>query len=66
MECEQHLRDINTSIDRMDASMKIMNERLRLLRDVARLEKLWSLDIAQKEKVAWSVEGDENSAFMGC
>lgn len=60
----QSLNVIDSSIDEGICSDAIMAERQSILREVATLEKIYSSDVAQKAKVSWTVEGDENSKVL--
>ncbi|KAL4565958.1 hypothetical protein LXL04_030065 [Taraxacum kok-saghyz] len=55
---------IDGTIDQGAGSATLMAERHGILRDLADIDKVRSLDAAQKTKVVWSVEGDENTAFF--
>ena len=56
--------EIDNCIDDGEASEDLIRERRGILGDLVNLEKVRSLDIAQKVKSTWAVEGDENSAFF--
>ncbi|GKA21373.1 RNA-directed DNA polymerase, eukaryota [Tanacetum coccineum] len=42
----------------------IINERISLLKDIHDLDKRHSSDLAQKAKIQWAIEGDENSKYF--
>ncbi|GJS77431.1 RNA-directed DNA polymerase, eukaryota [Tanacetum coccineum] len=50
--------------DHGKGNVVILNERATLLKDLLDLNAKDSLDMAQKAKIRWSVEGDENSKFF--
>ncbi|GKE17360.1 hypothetical protein Tco_1424937, partial [Tanacetum coccineum] len=60
---ENKLSDIDSSIDKGKASSATLEERLDILNNSISLEKMESIELAQKAKVKWSIEGDENSKF---
>ncbi|GKC10692.1 RNA-directed DNA polymerase, eukaryota [Tanacetum coccineum] len=47
-----------------DDKQRSINERTSLLKELHNINKCHSLDMAQKAKVRWSIEGDENSKFF--
>lgn len=58
------LVEIDKFIDDGQSSDDIIRERREILRDLANLEKTRSINVAQKVRSIWAVEGDENSAFF--
>lgn len=58
------LKEIDKGIDDDISNDEVIAEWLGILGDIAKLEKTKSLDVSQKTKVKWSVEGDENSVFF--
>nr|GEX23545.1 RNA-directed DNA polymerase, eukaryota [Tanacetum cinerariifolium] len=57
------LFDIDSSIDKRKASSTILEERLDILNNIISLEKMKSIELVQKAKVKWLIEGDENFKF---
>ncbi|GJW30927.1 RNA-directed DNA polymerase, eukaryota [Tanacetum coccineum] len=53
--------DLDKTIDHGKGNAEIVNERATLLKDLFDLNAKESLDMAQKAKIRWFVEGDENS-----
>ncbi|GJY32359.1 RNA-directed DNA polymerase, eukaryota [Tanacetum coccineum] len=58
------LADIDHSLDKGEASSNSLEERMRIMSKLADLEKIDSLELAQKAKIKWSIEGDENSKYF--
>ena len=50
-------------MDDGEASEVVMAERRQLLQKVVDLDRLAIMDIMQKAKIKWAIEGDENSKF---
>nr|GEV04250.1 RNA-directed DNA polymerase, eukaryota, reverse transcriptase zinc-binding domain protein [Tanacetum cinerariifolium] len=42
----------------------MVNERSNLLKELQEFNSITSLDMAQKDKIRWAIEGDENSKFF--
>ncbi|GJT53905.1 RNA-directed DNA polymerase, eukaryota [Tanacetum coccineum] len=58
------LTGIDSSLDKGDVSSDILEERLNIMHKLSDLENMVSLELAQKAKIKWSIEGDENSKFF--
>ncbi|GJZ83158.1 hypothetical protein Tco_0648331 [Tanacetum coccineum] len=58
------LVDIDKSIDAGYANSDLLNNRTNVMTSLLDLEKLKSLEVAQKAKIKWSIEGNENSKFF--
>nr|GEV20711.1 hypothetical protein [Tanacetum cinerariifolium] len=63
-EWKNKLSDIDSSIDKGKTSSTILEERMAIMNNLSSLEKMESIELAQKAKVKWSIEGDENSKFF--
>ncbi|GJR65771.1 RNA-directed DNA polymerase, eukaryota [Tanacetum coccineum] len=57
------LADLNVIIDKGDASDDIISKRTEVVNSIEELEKLKSMEAAQKAKIKWAIEGDENSKY---
>nr|GEU52410.1 putative RNA-directed DNA polymerase, eukaryota, reverse transcriptase zinc-binding domain protein [Tanacetum cinerariifolium] len=55
---------INKLFDSGHSNEELVNERTSLLNELHNINKCLSLDMAQKVKVRWAVEGDENTKFF--
>nr|GFC50379.1 RNA-directed DNA polymerase, eukaryota, reverse transcriptase zinc-binding domain protein [Tanacetum cinerariifolium] len=58
------LSDIDISLDKGEATSAMLDERLNIMNDLTSLENNVSLELAQKAKIKWAIEGDENSKFF--
>ncbi|GJV05373.1 RNA-directed DNA polymerase, eukaryota [Tanacetum coccineum] len=58
------LNDIDLLIDDKKVDCELLNKRSEVLNSLQDLEKLESLELAQKAKIKWSIEGDENSKYF--
>nr|GFA38625.1 RNA-directed DNA polymerase, eukaryota [Tanacetum cinerariifolium] len=58
------LADIDHSLDKGEVSFDSLEERMRIMSKLADLEKIDSIELAQKAKIKWSIEGDENSKYF--
>ncbi|GKB80138.1 RNA-directed DNA polymerase, eukaryota, reverse transcriptase zinc-binding domain protein, partial [Tanacetum coccineum] len=58
------LVEIDSSFDKGDATPETLEERINIMNKLSALENLDSLELAQKTKVKWLIEGDENSRYF--
>nr|GEX95635.1 RNA-directed DNA polymerase, eukaryota [Tanacetum cinerariifolium] len=58
------LANLDTLIDNKCVDQQVINNRSQVIQSLFDLEKIESLEIAQKVKIKWSIEGDENSKFF--
>ncbi|GJS59060.1 RNA-directed DNA polymerase, eukaryota, partial [Tanacetum coccineum] len=58
------LNEIDVLIDVKKVDQELLNKRVDVLNSLQELEKLEAMEIAQKVKIKWSIEGDENSKFF--
>nr|GEV11794.1 WPP domain-interacting tail-anchored protein 1-like [Tanacetum cinerariifolium] len=58
------LSNIDSLIDKGKVSLAILEGRLDTMNKLASLENMESSELAQKSKVKWSIEGDENSKIF--
>lgn len=56
--------EIDENIDKYIASDVEKQERLDLLKECDDLTNLEDIDMVQKARIKWDVEGDENSKFI--
>ncbi|GJT68254.1 hypothetical protein Tco_1019734 [Tanacetum coccineum] len=47
-----------------DANSDLLNTRMNVVKSLQDLDKLDSLEVAQKAKIKWSIKGDENSKYF--
>ncbi|GKD38272.1 RNA-directed DNA polymerase, eukaryota, reverse transcriptase zinc-binding domain protein [Tanacetum coccineum] len=57
------LNSINAKIDRGKGDDNDINRRLEIIRLIQDIDKVDSMEMAQKEKIKWAIEGDENSKY---
>ncbi|GJX68534.1 RNA-directed DNA polymerase, eukaryota [Tanacetum coccineum] len=58
------LVDIDKTIDVGNANSDLLNNRMNVMNSLLDLDKLKSLEVAQKAKIKWSIEGYENSKYF--
>ena len=58
------ISDIDLKIDKGQATKEDMELRLRILKELGDLECVEAMDLAQKAKIRWGIEGDENTKFF--
>ncbi|GKA03684.1 RNA-directed DNA polymerase, eukaryota [Tanacetum coccineum] len=64
---KKKIADIDALLDNEIVSPESMADRSNAMNDLINLEKIESIELAQKAKLKWSNEGDENSKnFHGC
>ncbi|GKD44317.1 RNA-directed DNA polymerase, eukaryota [Tanacetum coccineum] len=61
---KEELRVLDEVIDKGEGSDTILTKRLELINDIKRIEQLKAKEMAQKSKIKWAIEGDENSRFF--
>ncbi|GJW57332.1 RNA-directed DNA polymerase, eukaryota [Tanacetum coccineum] len=62
----KHKRDLEaleTTIDKGEGTDEVVNARIEVVKSLQNIDKLQALEMAQKAKLQWSIEGDENSRF---
>nr|GEV83627.1 RNA-directed DNA polymerase, eukaryota, reverse transcriptase zinc-binding domain protein [Tanacetum cinerariifolium] len=63
-QCKADLEAMEVTIDSGNGNEEIVIKRMELVKNLQHIDKLNSLEIAQKAKVKWPIEGDENSGFF--
>ncbi|GJW52675.1 RNA-directed DNA polymerase, eukaryota [Tanacetum coccineum] len=61
---KEELRTLDDDIENDNGSNTMVNKRMEVINDLQCIDKLNAMDMAQKTKIKWSVEGDENSQFF--
>nr|GEV33423.1 RNA-directed DNA polymerase, eukaryota [Tanacetum cinerariifolium] len=61
---KSELEAINSIIDRGNGGEVEVNTRADIINKILKIDKLHSMEMAQKAKVKWIVEGDKNSSFF--
>ncbi|GJX58871.1 RNA-directed DNA polymerase, eukaryota [Tanacetum coccineum] len=57
------LAELDSVIDKGEGDDDVVNKRTNVVRSLQELEKFQSLETAQKAKIKWAIEGDENSKY---
>nr|GEU98327.1 RNA-directed DNA polymerase, eukaryota, reverse transcriptase zinc-binding domain protein [Tanacetum cinerariifolium] len=58
------LEALDTIIDQGNGNVEIVKQRSEIVSKLLHIDKLSSVEMAQKAKVKWSKEGDENTSFF--
>ncbi|GJS07785.1 RNA-directed DNA polymerase, eukaryota [Tanacetum coccineum] len=61
---KEELEALEAIIDRGDGNEEIINKRTEVVNNIQKFDKIYSLEMAQKAKVKWSIEWDENTSFF--
>ncbi|GKA14232.1 RNA-directed DNA polymerase, eukaryota, partial [Tanacetum coccineum] len=61
---KEELNRIDADIDKGLASDIIINRRMEVIKSIQYLDKIHVMDLAQKAKVKWAIEKDENSRYF--
>ncbi|GJY51080.1 RNA-directed DNA polymerase, eukaryota [Tanacetum coccineum] len=62
LRCE--VKDIQNRVENGSASTDDIHTRVHLIKQLRDIEHVENLDLAQKAKVKWAIEGDENSSYF--
>ncbi|GJW17430.1 RNA-directed DNA polymerase, eukaryota, reverse transcriptase zinc-binding domain protein [Tanacetum coccineum] len=57
------LNSINAKIDRGEGDDNDINRRLEIIRLIQGIDKVDSMEMAQKTKIKWAIDGDKNSKY---
>ncbi|GJY66487.1 RNA-directed DNA polymerase, eukaryota, reverse transcriptase zinc-binding domain protein [Tanacetum coccineum] len=58
------LSEVDKKLDRGEGDNEALNIRILLMKDLSDINSNEALDLAQKAKIRWSIEGDENSNII--
>ncbi|GJY69732.1 RNA-directed DNA polymerase, eukaryota [Tanacetum coccineum] len=61
---KKKLADIYSFLDKGEAISDDLEDRLNAMNSLTNLERMESFKLAQKAKIKWSIEGDENSKYF--
>ncbi|GJR55734.1 RNA-directed DNA polymerase, eukaryota [Tanacetum coccineum] len=61
---KEELQKLDADIDKGIRYDDIVNKRLEVLNSIQHLDKIQAMDVAQKAKIKWAIEGDENSRYF--
>nr|GEY89758.1 RNA-directed DNA polymerase, eukaryota, reverse transcriptase zinc-binding domain protein [Tanacetum cinerariifolium] len=54
---------VDAIIDKGEGNDEVVKKRMGVFKSIQDIDKLHSLEMAQKAKIKWSIKGDENSSF---
>nr|GEZ70020.1 RNA-directed DNA polymerase, eukaryota, reverse transcriptase zinc-binding domain protein [Tanacetum cinerariifolium] len=60
---KKDLHDLEIVIDQGNATDDILYKRMKIIKDIQEAEKVDNLEAAQKAKIKWAIEADENTKF---
>ncbi|GJV42343.1 putative RNA-directed DNA polymerase, eukaryota, reverse transcriptase zinc-binding domain protein [Tanacetum coccineum] len=58
------LKNLDIKIDSNSATDEDQESRIKFLHEIDKLDRIHSLDMQQKSRIMWDIEGDENSKFF--
>ncbi|GKC34188.1 RNA-directed DNA polymerase, eukaryota [Tanacetum coccineum] len=61
---KEELEALEEIIDKGNGNEVVVNKRMEVVNTLQNIDKIHSLEMAQKAKVKWSIEGDENTSFF--
>ncbi|GJX93742.1 RNA-directed DNA polymerase, eukaryota [Tanacetum coccineum] len=61
---QESLLELDLRLDKGESLPDDLLKRVNVLRDLKVIDQKFSVDLAQKTKVQWAIEGDENSKFF--
>nr|GEW14517.1 hypothetical protein [Tanacetum cinerariifolium] len=61
---KEELEALDAAIDKGNGSDEIVNKKMEVINSMHHIDKIQAMDMAQKAKIKWSIEGDENSRFF--
>ncbi|GKA08064.1 RNA-directed DNA polymerase, eukaryota, partial [Tanacetum coccineum] len=61
---KKKLVDIDSVLDKGEVTSDLLEDRLDTMNSLTKLEKMESLELAQKSKIKWLIEGDENPKYF--
>nr|GEY62091.1 putative RNA-directed DNA polymerase, eukaryota, reverse transcriptase zinc-binding domain protein [Tanacetum cinerariifolium] len=61
---KKELEGVDSIIDSAQGNEEVINIRLGIIHQIQKCDSLDSMETAQKAKIKWAVEGDENSRFF--
>nr|GEY15344.1 RNA-directed DNA polymerase, eukaryota, reverse transcriptase zinc-binding domain protein [Tanacetum cinerariifolium] len=63
---EADIVKIDILLDKWESNSDILNKRFIVSKALQDIDKLESMEVAQKAKIKWAIEGDENSKYYHC
>ncbi|GKA57735.1 RNA-directed DNA polymerase, eukaryota [Tanacetum coccineum] len=62
-ELKEQLAEIDILVDKGEGNSKILNNRSFIFKSLQDIDKLESMELAQKAKIKWGIKGDENTKY---
>ncbi|GKB87231.1 RNA-directed DNA polymerase, eukaryota [Tanacetum coccineum] len=59
----EELQAVDVIIDKGEGTDEVVKQRMDILKNLQDMDKIFSMELVQKAKIKWSIEGDENSSF---
>ncbi|GKA65245.1 RNA-directed DNA polymerase, eukaryota, reverse transcriptase zinc-binding domain protein [Tanacetum coccineum] len=60
---KEELPALDVTIDKGEGNAEVVKQRMDVIKSLQDMENLQSLETAQKAKIKWAIEGDENSRY---
>nr|GEU37786.1 RNA-directed DNA polymerase, eukaryota, reverse transcriptase zinc-binding domain protein [Tanacetum cinerariifolium] len=60
---KEELAQVDLLIDNGEGNSDIHSKRMKIFKSLQEFDKLQSMELAQKAKIKWAIEGDENSKY---
>ncbi|GKE66861.1 hypothetical protein Tco_1521022 [Tanacetum coccineum] len=60
---KRDLEDLDSIIDKDEGNDEVVNARMEVVKSLQTIDNLQAVEMAQKAKIQWAIEGDENSRF---
>nr|GEW05404.1 putative RNA-directed DNA polymerase, eukaryota, reverse transcriptase zinc-binding domain protein [Tanacetum cinerariifolium] len=64
LKLKEELRGFDMEIDKGNGSEELVHKRLEVLNKIQQISNIQTSKVAQKAKITWAVEGDENTKFF--
>nr|GEZ09060.1 nucleotide-binding alpha-beta plait domain-containing protein [Tanacetum cinerariifolium] len=59
----EELHDLETIIDQRNATDDMLYKRMEIIKAIQEVDKVDNMEVAQKAKIKWAIEGDENTKY---
>nr|GFB82237.1 RNA-directed DNA polymerase, eukaryota [Tanacetum cinerariifolium] len=61
---KEELHLVDEAIDKGVGTKEVVNKKVEVLNSLRYIDRMHAMDLSQKAKIKWSIEGDENSSFF--